>query len=275
MEESPREQTPPSFSSAALMAFGSNVNSVAVGWPDGKVEFWIAQPFRRVRAIADSTNAPMHLALAESGQQLSVHRADDTVEIWNLQTGELVRRLPALERLFLGPNCEFWAHDRILARATYGSSSLAELWLLPKGERRVFVHPKGNLWNVAVSHDGRLLATSAQDGVLRLWDVASEREIAAIPGQLKKYYSLAFSPDDSRLAGGGDDGTITMWDVSTLQQVAHWKAHQRSAWVRFVGGDQVLATFGDPNEADRYQSEVRIWRAPPLAEIDAAAKAGK
>ena len=123
------------------MAFGSNANSVAAGWPDGKVEFWTTQPFRRVRVIADSTNAPMHLALAESGGQLSVHRADDTVEIWNLQTGELVRRLPALEKLFLGPNCEFWAHDRILARATYGSSSLIELWLLPKGERRVFVHP--------------------------------------------------------------------------------------------------------------------------------------
>src|SRR4029077_5694111 len=108
LEESARESTPPSFSSAQVMAFGPEAKSVAVGWPDGLIEFWTTQPFRRVRAIAESTNAPIHLALAASGQRLSVHREDDTVEIWNPVTGALELRLPALGNLFDGPNCGFW-----------------------------------------------------------------------------------------------------------------------------------------------------------------------
>src|SRR6185369_12436680 len=52
LEESARESTPPSFSSAQVMAFGLNAQSVAVGWPDGRIEFWTTQPFRHVRVIA-------------------------------------------------------------------------------------------------------------------------------------------------------------------------------------------------------------------------------
>ena len=253
LEESARESTPPSFSSAQVMAFGPDARSVAVGWPDGRIEFWTTQPFRQVRTIAESTNAPIHLALAASGQRLSVHRADDTVEIWNLVTGALELRLPALGNLFPGPNCEFWAHDRIVARFSLGwrsSPPVIELWFLPEGRRRVFAHPKGGLWTGAVSNDGRLLATSGWDGVLRLWDVDREQQIETIAGQLKTYYSLVFSPDDSRLVGGGYDGTITMWDMATRQQVAHWKAHEREcAWLRFVGKNEDLISLGDLNNA--------------------------
>jgi len=272
LEESDRERTPPSFSAAQVMAFGPDARSVAVGWPDGRIEFWTTQPFRQVRTIAESTNAPIHLALAASGQRLSVHRADDTVEIWNPVTGSLELRLPALGNLFPGPNCEFWAHDRVLARFSHGGLSsppVIELWFLPEGRRRVFAHPKGGLRMHAISNDGRLLATSGWDGVLRLWDVDREEQIETIAGQLKTYYSLVFSPDDSRLVGGGYDGTITMWDLATRQQVAHWKAHGREcAWLRFVGKNEDLISLGDLNNADRHQGVIRLWRAPSLSEID-------
>jgi len=157
LEESARESTPSSFSLAQVMAFGPNARSVAVGWADGRIEFWTTQPFRQVRVIADSTNAPIHLALAASGQRLSVHRADDTVEIWNPVTGAFELRLPALENLFNGPNCEFWAHDRILARFSRGGRSsppVIELWFLPEGRRRVFAHPKGGLEKPSQMMDG-------------------------------------------------------------------------------------------------------------------------
>ena len=123
---------------------------------------------------------------------------------------------------------------------------------------------------MAVSNDGRLLATAGWDGVLRLWDVDREQQVETIAGQLKTYYDLVFSPDDSRLVGGGYDGTITMWDLATRQQVAHWKAHERAcAWLRFAGKNEDLVSLGDLNDADRYQGDIRLWRAPSLSEIDA------
>jgi eukaryotic-like serine/threonine-protein kinase len=272
LEEGARENTPPSFSSAQVMAFGPDAKSVAVGWRDGRIEFWATQPFRQVRVISESTNAPLHLALAANGQCLSVHRADDTVEIWNSTTGTLQLRLPALENLLGGPNFKFWAHDRILSRCSLGSRSSPpkiELWFLPGGRRKVFPSPKGGVWTHAVSNDGRLLATAGWDGVLRLWDVDRGQHIETIGGQLKTYWELVFSPDDSRLVGGGDDGTITMWDLATRQQVARWKAHGRQiAWLRFVGKNEDLISLGDLNNLDRHQGDIRLWRAPSLSEID-------
>jgi len=124
-----------------------------------------------------------------------------------------------------------------------------------------------------ISNDGRLLATSGWDGVLRLWDVEREQQIETIAGQLKTYWMLVFSPDDSRLVGGGYDGTITMWDMATRQQVAHWKAHEREcSWLRFVGGDEALVSLGDLNDLDLHQGDIRLWRAPSLSEIDAQAR---
>jgi WD40 repeat protein/serine/threonine protein kinase len=273
LEESARETTPPSFSSAQVMAFGFNGTSVALGWADGHIEFWKTQPFRQVRTYTGSTSEPMHLAVAENGLRVSIHRADDTVEIWNPVTGAIELRLPVLKNLFAGPNCGFWAHDSILARFSEGSEEsppMIELWSLPEGRRRVFAHQKGGLWTQAVSNDGKMLATSGWDGALRLWDMHREQPIDVITGQLKTYYSLIFSPDDSRLVGGGYDGTITMWDMTTLQQVAHWKAHDREcAWMRFVGKNEDLFSLGNLNFDDRCQGEIRLWRAPSLSEIDA------
>jgi WD40 repeat protein len=281
LEETPREQTPPSFSSARLMAFGPNANSVAVGWPAGKVEFWTTQPFRKVRVISESGDAPENLAFAESGELLSVQRADETAEIWDLRTGTLRRRLPRLAGVQMGPsNCGFSAHDRIIGRVRNQGvlPCLVELWPLLEGSPRMFVHPKGGsvrFW--AVSNNGRLLATSSWDGSLRLWDVASEKQIAIMREQLKTYLSLTFSPDDSKLLGGGYDGTITVWDLSTPQaprRVARWKAYEQGGpgegcvWLRFVGGDGTLFSLGNCS-AERWQGDLRLWRAPSLSEIDA------
>jgi WD40 repeat protein/serine/threonine protein kinase len=285
LEETPPEQTPASFSSARLMAFGPNANSVAVGWPGGKVEFWTAQPFRKVRVISESGDVPENLAFSESGDLLSVQRADETAEIWEIRTGALLRQLPRLRGAETGPSaCEFSAHDRILARASFILPCIIELWRLPQGDRRVFVHPKGgNVRFWAVSNNGRLLASSSWDGSLRLWDIESEQQIAIMREQLKTYLSLAFSPDDSKLVGGGYDGTITVWDVSTPRtprRVARWKAHAGGeerdgcVWLRFVGGDGTLFSLGDCS-AERWQGDLRLWRAPKLAEIEALEKGAK
>ncbi len=270
LEESAPELTPPSFSSAQLMVFGRDARSMAVGWPDGRIELWATQPFRRLSAIGQSTNAPLHLVLSENGQRLAVHRADHTAEVWNPVTGTLELRLPPLANVHGGPNFEFWAQDSILAiNVTRG----IDLRFLPEGRLRVFPHPKVDVWFHAISNDGRWLATSSWDGLLRLWDVQREQPVEPVEivtGQRIVYYSLVFSPDDSRLIGGGYDGTITIWDMATRQQVAHWKAHDREcAWLRFVGPNQDLISAGNLNSLDRYQGEIRRWRAPSLAEIDA------
>ena len=74
----------------------------------------------------------------------------------------------------------------------------------------------GRVVDVAISPDGTLLA-SIVDGTVKLWDVATQTETAALEGGGGK---VSFSRDGAVLAYGSGYGTVKVWDVETMETVA-------------------------------------------------------
>jgi WD40 repeat protein len=78
----------------------------------------------------------------------------------------------------------------------------------------------GGLTSVAVSPDGRRIATGSQvgdpgnsvAGEVRLWDAAAGQQVG--PPLMGHAWGLAFSPDGRLLASGRQDGAVSLWDVS-------------------------------------------------------------
>jgi WD40 repeat protein len=69
---------------------------------------------------------------------------------------------------------------------------------------------------LAFSPDGKILATTSDDGTARLWDVATQQQIGA-PMTAAGGGFLAwvtFNSDGTTLATGGGDGTARLWDVA-------------------------------------------------------------
>ena len=67
---------------------------------------------------------------------------------------------------------------------------------------------------VAVSPNGRQIATAGDDGMIRLWDASSFKLIRTLKGHILPVYSLDYWVDGTRLASASEDGTVRVWDTS-------------------------------------------------------------
>ncbi len=72
------------------------------------------------------------------------------------------------------------------------------------------------VYSVAYSPDGKYLATGSLDNTIKLWELATGKEVKSYggqPGHQKMVLSVAFSPDGQMLASGSVDNTLKVWDV--------------------------------------------------------------
>ncbi len=68
---------------------------------------------------------------------------------------------------------------------------------------------------VAFSPDGATLASAGADHTVRLWDVASGKQRAALEAHRDWVAAVAFSPDGALLASASHDGSVRLWQPAT------------------------------------------------------------
>ncbi|OAI39995.1 hypothetical protein AYO40_00875 [Planctomycetaceae bacterium SCGC AG-212-D15] len=96
-------------------------------------------------------------------------------------------------------------------------------------------------WTLCFSSDSSILAGAHSDSTIRLWDVASGKEIGFLKGGGKH---LEFSPDDKLLAVSGED-KVRLLEVATGQVVQAFDLRFGAAPVSFSADGRLLAVADD------------------------------
>ncbi len=109
------------------------------------------------------------------------------------------------------------------------------------------------IFDLAPSRDGKLLATAGGDRLVKIWDLATRKEVAKLEGHTAQVLAVAFDEKAGRLISGGADQELKLWDVKTKERIN--SLGKRSAAVTslaWVSGGPTIFAATDGGDGARY-----------------------
>jgi len=201
------------------------------------------------------------MAFSPDGRLLASGSEDNAIRLWEVETGSMVRKLSGhtgnVRSVAFSPDGRFLASGSC-REIKYGGNCYqgeVKLWDIETG-RTVYTRRTHKDWvySVVFSPDGRLLASGScgrhpgltcDQGEIKLWEVATGREVRTLEGHIGVVRSVAFSPDGRLLAsaGGTWDNTIRLWEVTTGREVRTLRGYSTLRSVAFSPDGHLIA-FG-------------------------------
>ncbi len=172
-----------------------------------------------------------------NGKQLVTAGEDNTIHIWDVQTGQSLRALRTPGRLWaiaLSPDGQRLAASFTHPDGKTRTNAIALIALADGHIQRLLKGPTANARVLAFSADGRRLAAGVSDKSIQIWDLNKDEPEKIIKTDLVTT-SLAFSPDGASLVEGHAHDT----GVNVNQGEA-----EITAVIRDIASDKVVPLKG-------------------------------
>ncbi|HLF83513.1 MAG TPA: hypothetical protein VI837_05000 [Blastocatellia bacterium] len=116
---------------------------------------------------------------------------------------------------------------------------------------------------VAISADGRRLASASSDKTVRIWDAQNGKAVSTLLGHTAAVWKAAFRPDGNRVVTAASDGTVRVWDVQTGKELLKMDAVGRgiagAAWS--PDGKHIAASSWNFTQERGVWGIVNIWES--------------
>lgn len=150
---------------------------------------------------------------------------------------------------------EFLGHDKgILCFERIGDNVIATgagdgkviIWNESTGQviKEIKAH-REPVFDIKLSHDGKILASTAWDGVISLWKTDTWERYNYIYNEGASTYVLDFTENDAYLVVGMLDKTLRLWEVETKRFVKEFVGHTDIVTSIQVSDDEILTTSWD------------------------------
>jgi WD40 repeat protein len=202
----------------------------------------VAGPVGFIRTLDGHSTEIRSVAISPDGKQALSGSVDNTMRLWNLETGKEVV-------IFKGHTKQVWCvafipHSKYVLSASWDGT--VRMWDPATGKDiHTFFHPI-DVNNVTVSRDGKWMLTGCDDKHMRLWDLTTKQEVKKFPPHNNFCYACAFSPNGLYVASGGADKKAMVFELSTGKLVKEFEDHTNSVQcVAFTADSKHLLTCGD------------------------------
>jgi len=181
--------------------FSPDGNVLATADLAGVIDLHRAGSWTKLRELKHGSEV-YALAFSKDGKLLASSGGDGRVVIWDVATGNRLRAVANEHRALA---IDFSPGGDLLIG---GEDGLVRFIDPANGGERRELHTNGPIWSLAVSRDGKLLATGLP---LRVWssETLALRYKPTTLGQL----GVAFSADASRLASAESVGGAVLWTL--------------------------------------------------------------
>jgi len=123
--------------------------------------------------------------------------------------------------------------------------------------------------DLAVSPDGKRIASSGIGSAVKVWDTATGAELMSLEGLVVPALNPRFSPDGKRIVSGSWDGTIIVWDGENTKQLMTLKGHEGPCSGYFSPDGKRIISGGMDGNLKVWNAEtgveLRVWRADRIS----------
>ena len=115
--------------------------------------------------------------------------------------------------------------------------------------------------SVSWSPDGTKVASGSDDETVRIWEVATGKQLSQLTGHSNWVTSVSWSPDGKRLASGSYDNTVRIWEVATGKELSQLTVHLNGVTSVSWSPDGKRLASGS------WDKTVRIWEVATGKEL--------
>ncbi|WP_201800819.1 AAA-like domain-containing protein, partial [Dulcicalothrix desertica] len=205
--------------------------------------------------ILSTMGAIIASVLANNAQKELMATKLEVTGINLLQQPFLGGELESLVRVMrVGRELKNLVNDKPLADyPTYNPGWILQYILSYIRERNQLQGHTDTVSNVAISANGKTLASASWDKTIKLWNISTGKLISTLSGHNDKVIEVAISADGKTLASAGADKTIKLWNISTGKLISSLSGHTAEVYSVAISADgKTLASAG----ADK---TIKLW----------------